>query len=58
MQQNIRVASEMIDWDLFWNYPWEGKVSCMATGLIKSAYPTAIKDKTNGRSGVTFSSMD
>ena len=39
------VASEMIDWDLVWNYPWEGKVSCMATGLIKSAYPTAIKDK-------------
>jgi|TARA_R110001592_G_scaffold94808_1_gene273925 GR25 family glycosyltransferase involved in LPS biosynthesis len=39
------VASEMINWDLFWNYPWEGKVSCIATGLIKSAYPTAVKTK-------------
>jgi len=39
------VNQEVIDWDLVWNYPWEGKVSCMGTGLIKSAYPTAIKER-------------
>jgi GR25 family glycosyltransferase involved in LPS biosynthesis len=39
------VKKEIIDWDLVWNYPWEGKVSCIATGLVKSAYPTAIKER-------------
>ena len=42
---HIKVGEEMSRWDLFWNYPWEGKVSCIATGLIKSAYPTAVKTK-------------
>jgi len=36
---------ELTDWDIFWNYPWEGKVTDIATGLIKSAYPTAVKEK-------------
>ena len=39
------VKKEIIDWDLVWNYPWEGRVSCIATGLVKSAYPTAIKER-------------
>ena len=30
---------------LTWNYPWEGKVSDIKSGLIKSAYPTADKRK-------------
>ena len=42
---HVKVGAEMIHWDLFWNYPWEGKVTDLATGLIKSAYPTAIKTK-------------
>ena len=28
-------------YNIEWNYPWEGKVSDFATGLIKSAYVTA-----------------
>jgi len=28
-------------YNIKWNYPWEGKVSDFATGLIKSAYITA-----------------
>lgn len=28
-------------YNIKWNYPWEGKVSDFATGLIKSAYVTA-----------------
>jgi len=42
---HAKVGAEMIHWDLFWNYPWEGKVTDLATGLIKSAYPTAVKTK-------------
>jgi len=42
---HIKVGAEMMHWDLFWNYPWEGKVTDLATGLIKSAYPTAVKTK-------------
>ena len=30
---------------LTWNYPWEGKVSDIKSGLIKSAYQTADKRK-------------
>ncbi len=30
---------------LDWNYPWEGKVTDLKTGLIKSAYPTANRGK-------------
>ena len=30
---------------LTWNYPWEGKTTDLKTGLIKSAYPTADKNK-------------
>ena len=30
--------SEMRDFDITWNYPWEGQVSDFATGLIKRAY--------------------
>ena len=30
---------------LTWNYPWEGKISDIKSGLIKSAYPTADKRK-------------
>ena len=37
--------SEMNDFDITWNYPWEGKVSDIKSGLIKSAYPTADKRK-------------
>jgi GR25 family glycosyltransferase involved in LPS biosynthesis len=29
---------------LNWKYPWEGKETDLATGLIKSAYPTKDKD--------------
>jgi GR25 family glycosyltransferase involved in LPS biosynthesis len=29
---------------LKWTYPWEGKQTCLASGLIKSAYATANKD--------------
>jgi len=36
---------ELMQWDLMWNYPWEGKVADIATGLIKSAYSTAIKER-------------
>lgn len=42
---HIKVGEEMSRWDLFWNYPWEGKVTDLATGLIKSAYPTVVKTK-------------
>ena len=38
-------VKELMDWDILWNYPWEGKVTDIATGLIKSAYPTAVKEK-------------
>tara|TARA_R110002072_G_scaffold1322_20_gene10985 strand:+ start:9270 stop:9965 length:696 start_codon:yes stop_codon:yes gene_type:complete len=39
------VYRHLVDWDLFWNYPWEGKVTDIATGLTKSAYPTAIRER-------------
>lgn len=42
---HIKVGEEMSRWDLFWNYPWEGRVTDLATGLIKSAYPTVVKTK-------------
>ena len=29
---------EMHDFDITWNYPWEGEVSDFSTGLIKRAY--------------------
>ena len=30
---------------LVWNYPWEGQVTDLKSGLIKSAYPTKVKEK-------------
>ena len=30
---------------LTWNYPWEGQETDLKTGLIKSAYPTADRNK-------------
>lgn len=38
------INKDYSDWDIMWNYPFEGKVSCIATGLIKPAYPIAIKE--------------
>ena len=30
---------------LTWNYPWEGQKTDLKTGLIKSGYPTKVKEK-------------
>ena len=30
---------------LDWNYPWEGKITDLKTGLNKSVYPTADRGK-------------
>jgi len=31
-----------------WNYPWEGQQMDISSGLLKSAYPTAVRDKRIG----------
>lgn len=37
----INAIDQMKEFDIDWNYPWQGKVHDFASGLIKSAYQTA-----------------
>ena len=34
------VEDQMKEYFLEWNYPWEGSITDLKTGLKKSAYPT------------------
>jgi len=39
--KRVRVRKNLKKEKLIWNYPWEGRVSDIKSGLIKSAYQTA-----------------
>jgi len=40
-----QVPAQMVQYNLRWNYPWEGSQVDLVTGLKKSAYPT--KNRNN-----------
>ena len=44
-----QVPAQMAQYNLRWNYPWEGSQTDLTTGLKKSAYPT--KNRNNRIAG-------
>ena len=42
---HTNVAKEFKSHFLTWTYPWEGKQTCIKSGLTKSAYPTVDRNK-------------
>ena len=43
-----RVFARAKRYNLVWNYPWSGTEMDIKSGLLKSAYPTAVKEKRIG----------